>query len=530
MAGTVVTFYSFKGGVGRSFALANIAVLLARWGHRVLVIDWDLEAPGLHHYFGDLTSPPLAGVIDLVDDFTADQLWPVSEYATKVNLNELGSVDLIAAGRQDARYAARVQDVDWAGLYERGFADYLEDRRAEWSANYDYVLIDSRTGISDIAGICTAQLPDHLVVVFTANEQSLRGAVDIAGRANVARDRMPYDRGQLTVLPVLSRLDSRVEYKQAEQWYQRCTELTAPLFRNWLVQNVSEAQMLRHLTIPYVSYWTFGERLSVVDEPSPSTDQISYALETVAAVIMHQFERTDLLSDNRDAYVAAAKTPRRPFTVDVRVSAPRSLKVRASELVIELRRLGLNAERSLSGAPELLNESPGSGRHLCLLIDGQASRWQVAEAEQFMRHALAGDGDRRLFPVLTRTAEPGQLPGFLRHLQFRQLGPRTSIRDVARWIRGQMDNEKTEHRIYRDATLVVRQLPELLNRPRWELVEQTVLAMVDALRGNDIDSLVELTADLELAGRMRLAAGDLISAPETVRTIIAHLLDTLDSH
>jgi len=53
MTGTVVTFYSYKGGVGRSFALANIAVLLARWGHRVLTIDWDLEAPGLERYLMD---------------------------------------------------------------------------------------------------------------------------------------------------------------------------------------------------------------------------------------------------------------------------------------------------------------------------------------------------------------------------------------------------------------------------------------------------------------------------------------------
>ena len=47
----IITFYSYKGGVGRSMALANIAWILASNGKRVLMVDWDLEAPGLHRYF-----------------------------------------------------------------------------------------------------------------------------------------------------------------------------------------------------------------------------------------------------------------------------------------------------------------------------------------------------------------------------------------------------------------------------------------------------------------------------------------------
>jgi len=69
MAGRVVTFYSYKGGVGRSFLLANVAVLLSQWGHRVLCVDWDLEAPGLRHYFDDWADPAVRpGVVDLVLD------------------------------------------------------------------------------------------------------------------------------------------------------------------------------------------------------------------------------------------------------------------------------------------------------------------------------------------------------------------------------------------------------------------------------------------------------------------------------
>jgi len=57
----IVTFYSFKGGVGRSMALANIAVLLASRGQRVLCVDWDLEAPGLERYFDYFDVTPTRG-------------------------------------------------------------------------------------------------------------------------------------------------------------------------------------------------------------------------------------------------------------------------------------------------------------------------------------------------------------------------------------------------------------------------------------------------------------------------------------
>jgi Mrp family chromosome partitioning ATPase len=70
--GVIYTFYSFKGGVGRTMALANVAALLAKWGYSVLVVDWDLEAPGLERFFGGVkpdigkvrNSTP--GIVDLM--------------------------------------------------------------------------------------------------------------------------------------------------------------------------------------------------------------------------------------------------------------------------------------------------------------------------------------------------------------------------------------------------------------------------------------------------------------------------------
>ncbi|MGC0347043.1 hypothetical protein RKD34_002623 [Streptomyces sp. SAI-218] len=55
--GRVITFYSYKGGTGRTMALANTAWILAANGKRVLAVDWDLEAPGLHRFFHPFLDP-----------------------------------------------------------------------------------------------------------------------------------------------------------------------------------------------------------------------------------------------------------------------------------------------------------------------------------------------------------------------------------------------------------------------------------------------------------------------------------------
>lgn len=532
MTGTVTTFYSYKGGVGRSFTLANVAVLLARWGYRVLTIDWDLEAPGLHHYFEPmLPEAPDGGVIDLAYDFldgaTSSDVRPIRL------TTENGTLALLPAGRQDKTYMGRVQGIDWAELYERGFATFLERCRAEWTEEYDFVLIDSRTGISDIGNICTAHLPDRLVVVFTANEENLRSAVEIARRANLARDRMPYDRPPHLVLPILSRLDNRVEYERAEVWQQRCAKITAPLFRNWLAKTVPEDLMLRHLTVPYVSYWSFGEQLPVMEERTPSADQISFALETVAAVIAQQFDRTDLLADNRDAYVAAARTHRRAYDLDLLVSCPRPMFDTATKLIDELGALGVRADRSLSGDPEFLARSSEAARHLCLIVDGTVSRWQVTETELFLRHTLGADGDRQLFCVLTRGTDAEQLPAFLRNLRHLRFDVGVRPRDVARQLHDLINNTPPGHHdldlnTLRNAVSALDNVPyAMVRRERWAIVEQTVRDMAVALEDADMALLRELTMDVELLNQPR-ASGGWFEIPEDLRHQIKTLLNRIE--
>src|SRR5262249_59736414 len=109
----------------------------------------------------------------------------------------------------------------------------------QWSDSYDFVLIDSRTGLTDSGGVCTIQMPHTLVLVFTANDQSIDGGLRIVAAAQRERRDFGYDRGPLVVIPVLSRWEGEKEVDIGEQWMKRLdgdlTLLTAP----WLPKDFS---------------------------------------------------------------------------------------------------------------------------------------------------------------------------------------------------------------------------------------------------------------------------------------------------
>ncbi|MBK8031371.1 MAG: AAA family ATPase [Chloroflexi bacterium] len=229
--GQIVTFYSYKGGTGRSMALANIACLLAR-RYSVLAIDWDLEAPGLHRFFRPLLKErfPLnesgefelnrhPGLINLFTEieksisedrpvlnqsvvknlFSQNQL---ERYILKTSINRLS---ILKAGSFDDTYSNLINSFPWNSLFERAPWLYLAFGQ-QLARRYDFVLIDSRTGLTDTSGICTMLMPDRLVTVFTPNFQSSSGVLDIVRRA-VSFRRSTDDLRPLIVFPLVSRID-----------------------------------------------------------------------------------------------------------------------------------------------------------------------------------------------------------------------------------------------------------------------------------------------------------------------------------
>jgi tetratricopeptide (TPR) repeat protein len=217
--GRIITFYSYKGGTGRSMALANLAWILAGHGKRVLAIDWDLEAPGLHRYFRpfliDEELSSSEGLMDLIDSYASQVIRPVdaaqspdpdwyvpytdfSDYVVALNFEHFpagGKIDLLPSGRQGDAYALAVSSFNWQNFYDRlGGGGFFEAVRERARRLYDYVLIDSRTGVSDTAGICSVQMPDSLVVCFTYNNQSIKGAAAVARSAVKRRQKLVQER------------------------------------------------------------------------------------------------------------------------------------------------------------------------------------------------------------------------------------------------------------------------------------------------------------------------------------------------
>lgn len=241
--GRITTFYSYKGGTGRSMALANLAWIVAASGKRVLAIDWDLEAPGLHRYFRPFLADPdlfeTDGLIDTFWSFAAsalarvpsgrtrtlpmdsDEIVEALEDATRrLNVEAVGQsprrngefrtggyIDFIGAGRQGGTYSERVNSFDWKRFYELGGADVLTAAKAHLRERYDWVLIDSRTGVSDTAGICTIQMPDAVVACFTLNRQSIDGVSAILRSIRAFRGASA-DGQEIELFPVATRIEN----------------------------------------------------------------------------------------------------------------------------------------------------------------------------------------------------------------------------------------------------------------------------------------------------------------------------------
>ncbi|MBV7548304.1 AAA family ATPase [Pseudomonas sp. PDM26] len=243
-SGKIITFYSYKGGVGRTMALANAAFLAATNGYRVLVMDWDLEAPGLAYYFRGLLDGTAAremkdapGVLDflwewsssvaaLSDEDDVDSFIGkffnskpfercVSSLADSDLMPMIKKLDYIGSGArsivgaESRSYEEALAAFSWQDFFNERAGGYLLERLKEWAReNYDFIFIDSRTGFADVSGICTMQLPDIVALCFVLNRQNIDGVA----RVSVSIREQLKDKVKIRAIPMrVARIDTSEE-------------------------------------------------------------------------------------------------------------------------------------------------------------------------------------------------------------------------------------------------------------------------------------------------------------------------------
>jgi len=240
--GEVTTFYSFESGTARSVALSNMAMLLAGRQNAtvpVLMIDWDIESPGLHHYFDQQGQAQGAGQQPGVLEYFAacqEHLRLVQRTTPGLDdaalaLRVLEAVDwepyvervdqsrplyLMRAGCFDDSYGERADRMDWDGLFAacpaffRSFGEHMVRQ-------FRHVLIDARSGRSAAVSICTTLLPRKLVALFTPNQRSLEGLAGVVNRAIEYRCSHEDEQRPLLVYPLPCSVDS-ADCERRLQW------------------------------------------------------------------------------------------------------------------------------------------------------------------------------------------------------------------------------------------------------------------------------------------------------------------------
>jgi formylglycine-generating enzyme required for sulfatase activity len=327
--GKIITFYSYKGGTGRSMALANVAWLLAMAGKRVLTIDWDLEAPGLQRYFEpfleDKALGNSTGVIDFVLEFataavsnaesTRNRNWFHSYSNILLHAVPIryefpleGVLHLVPAGRQDSSYALRVNSFDWPRFYEKlGGGVMLESMKQLARKHYDYVLIDSRTGVSDTSGVCTVQMPDELVVCFTLNRQSIYGASTAA--LSALQQRTKNDAATLKIWPV----PMRIELAEKDR-LERARALARTRFSSSFTHLEPDAAdaYWGAAEVPYQPYYSYEEVLAVFRDRPREAHSLLSSFEFVASHLAGGAPLGPPLDDERRAECLQAFQDRTP--------------------------------------------------------------------------------------------------------------------------------------------------------------------------------------------------------------------------
>lgn len=169
-----VVFFSIKGGVGRSTAMAATAWSLAQSGKRVLILDLDLESPGLSTSLLPADRRPKFGITDwLVEDLVDNGGEVLDNMVASSDLSHDGDIYVVPAhGAESGEYVSKLGRA-WmpkvGGSGQEAWSQRLQRLITALEEKYvpDVILIDSRAGIDEVASACITDLGANLVLLFS---------------------------------------------------------------------------------------------------------------------------------------------------------------------------------------------------------------------------------------------------------------------------------------------------------------------------------------------------------------------------
>ena len=202
--GKIVNFYSFKGGVGRTVTLKNVASLLRNRGCKVAVVDMDLECPGLT-IINSYGSGEGSGENENIDEENSVSLLNIANGYLECIITTENSINSLKIGNDYIRNELDkyldndflqivAHDRNGKSLTENDFDEYVKKLKYlefnQFSSvvghfldfflkllknNFDYVLIDNRTGLSEASIWNIRKFSDLTIWILTLSIQNLEG-------------------------------------------------------------------------------------------------------------------------------------------------------------------------------------------------------------------------------------------------------------------------------------------------------------------------------------------------------------------
>ena len=378
----VVTFYSFKGGVGRSTSLAFVANLLATRGHRVVMVDFDLEAPGLSFAHPVETSEtPKYGVLDYIHQryLTPEEDIPkIDDCIRQISMLARGELYLIPAGEYDEGYIHRLADLNIHVLYQseaNPIHQLLDD--VNKSLDPDIVLIDARTGFTEMGAVALFDRADLGIICFSPTKQSYAGLKWVVKAASKQRkyNGIPDLRFLLTPMPPVASIQQQEWLGQAADW----------ITEHWGIPSDVTVDELYYY-VPYNPGITTLESLfeevptAILDSYLPVADVISASLP----------ERNPIILANSDVRIS---DNRKDILDELKFRSPTAQEVDAAEIPIIFQRTG-DFPKFLQDRTWLVRGAKGTGKTLLfrLFIEQPETARNLAKPYENLQNVIFVSG------------------------------------------------------------------------------------------------------------------------------------------